>query len=702
MRTAPTAIIAIALLPLVLSADGGGDVSGSIEIDVRCEPDAHRIEGTAVLTLRDLGAGEPVFELHPGLTVEGVEIDGSSVPFETTPGAGDGSSATIAIRTAKPLPGVHRVSVTYRGTIHEPPRVAQFSREFIADQTKGTIQSEGVFLAPAGAWYPRLQGGERGSFRLGVRLPAGWEAAAEGRRVRREEEAGGTWTVFEGTLPDDGVHLVAGRYKRLESDHHGVTVAAYVYPEDADLAEPYAAAVKRYLDMYSAWFGPYAYDRFAVVENFFPTGYGMPGFTLLGREVMRLPFIIGTSLGHEVAHSWWGNAVYVDEKGGNWCEGLTTYVADYHYKELEGPEAAAEYRRETARDYTNYVSEAGRDFPLTEFTERSTPATRAVGYGKAMMVFHMLERRVGRDHFDAALRRVYREYRGRAASWSTWREAFREESGEDLGWFFRQWIDRSGAPSLGLGEVEVLSEAPEHVVRGELTAREGPWRLRVPVVVEGEGQVERRNIDIDGTSARFEVRVRFRPDLLRVDPDQNVFRRLDPQEMPPVLSRVLGDPQALFVIDDTHGAAAAAAYREMATTLARTGEGRLIDAAKASPDLLSGRTVFLLGLPDLSWARDLLRDLPREVRISPGMITVRDAKFDQPGASVLAVGWKPGETERAVAVFHGLTPAAVQSAGRKLVHYGKYSYLVFVDGTNKAKGVAAATGGPLVRRVAAP
>ncbi len=47
-------------------------------------------------------------------------------------------------------------------------------------------------------------------------------------------------------------------------------------------------------------------------------------YTLLGRTVIKMPFIVYTSLGHEIAHNWWGNSVFVDQKKGNWCEGLAT------------------------------------------------------------------------------------------------------------------------------------------------------------------------------------------------------------------------------------------------------------------------------------------------------------------------------------------------------------------------------------------
>ncbi len=700
------------LLSLAASSGSHPPSPPSFVLVARCDPEAHRIEATATLVLRDMGAGEPTFELNPGLTVREIRLDGERAPFESAPPAKEHGKSRVTVRLPDKREGAHRYAITYDGTIFDPPRVAEFSRERVADQTEGTIQAEGVFLSPDAGWYPRIGDHDFSAFELRIALPAGWEAVSEGSLKDRRTGTSGTTTTFAGRWPEDGLDLVAGRFKRIEEDHKGIVVAAYVFAGDEDLARQYIPAVERYLDMYTEWFGPYAYDRFTVVENFFATGYGMPGFTLLGREVMRLPFIVSTSLGHEVAHNWWGNGVFVEEKGGNWCEGLTTYVADYHYKELESAEAAAGYRREMCRDYTNYVSDSGRDFPLTDFTERSTPATRAVGYGKSMMVFHMLERRIGKERFDAVLRRVYREHVGEKVSWGTWKEAFSSEAGEDLGWFFDQWVRKPGAPILSLdgvaltevsappaseGAGEVRREG-EYLVTARVVQKDGAFRIRVPLVFEQGERRERRTIEADAATSLFEARVPFRPATLRLDPDQDVFRRLDPMEMPPVLSRVLGDPKALFVVDDLAGPAMVRAYRDMAATLTRTGEGEVADASSVTAEKLRGRTVFLLGRPRGEAFGEAIAGLPEEVAVGSQGFSVLGTSYGEPGSALLAVGRDSRDPARCVALFLGLSPEAVTSAGRKIVHYGKYSYLAFVKGDNKAKGVAKASGGPTIFR----
>ena len=96
-----------------------------------------------------------------------------------------------------------------------------------------------------------------------------------------------------------------------------------------------------------------------------PVGLGFPNLTYVGRRVLALPFLRGRSLAHEVLHNWWGNGVAIDYDGGNWAEGLTTFMADYALAEDRGKDAARHLRLGWLRDFAALPQD--RDIHVTKF-----------------------------------------------------------------------------------------------------------------------------------------------------------------------------------------------------------------------------------------------------------------------------------------------------------------------------------------------
>ena len=202
------------------------------------------------------------------------------------------------------------------------------------------ISPEGISLT--GNWYPSLKGPLY--YRLTALVPAGFTAISEADEIMHKETSTGGEYTFSFPHPLNGVDFVAGKYREAKGTIDGIDIYAYFFPEDISLAETYIEYSKKYFEMYNRLLVPYPYKRFSVVENFLPTGYSMPTFTLLGREVVRLPFIVQTSLGHEITHQWFGNYVYADFAKGNWLEGITTYLSDHLYEEQKGK--GWEYQKE--------------------------------------------------------------------------------------------------------------------------------------------------------------------------------------------------------------------------------------------------------------------------------------------------------------------------------------------------------------------
>ena len=88
------------------------------------------------------------------------------------------------------------------------------------------------------------------------------------------------------------MHLIAAPFTEYSRDAGAVKAMAFLRKPDQALADRYLDATAQYLEMYRGLLGPYPYSKFALVENFWETGYGMPSFTLLGEQIIRFPFIL--------------------------------------------------------------------------------------------------------------------------------------------------------------------------------------------------------------------------------------------------------------------------------------------------------------------------------------------------------------------------------------------------------------------------
>ena len=225
-------------------------------------------------------------------------------------------------------------------------------------ETVGIVSKEGVYLAGNGFWYPHLGRGLV-EYDVEVAEPEGWHVISAGNGTSRDTKGAARWESH-GAI--DEITLVGGPLLVYRDSAGAVETLVYLRQKDDALAGKYLQATAQYVEMYRGLVGPYPYGKFALVENFWETGYGMPSYTLLGSQIIRFPFIISSSYPHEILHNWWGNSVFVDYETGNWCEGLTAYLADHLIQEQRG--RGEEYRRDTLQKYRSYVRD-GRDFPLT-------------------------------------------------------------------------------------------------------------------------------------------------------------------------------------------------------------------------------------------------------------------------------------------------------------------------------------------------
>ena len=636
------------------------------QVYAKIDPVAGTIEVADNITLPNVSPATPVIlNLSDKFTLE--HSNPTLIPIEIPPQVSGPPKETSrlghrAYRLNEPS---RRIAVRYSGTVRAPHHNGK------AVHTLGSVSEQGVYLDGAARWILHPPG-QRFTFALKTELIDGWQAVSQGQKM-----ADGSWRA---TTPQREIYLIAGPLKQWRLDDGGKPpVSAFLRQPDPALAERYNRRARHYIDLYSKLVGPYPYPKFALIENFWPSGLGMPSFTLLGSTVIRLPFILNSSFPHEIAHNWWGNGVYPDARSGNWSEGLTAYMADHLATENRGQ--GADYRRRALQKYRNFVTKED-DFPLRNFRGGHGARNQAVGYNKALMLFHMLRLRLGDEEFIEGLRSLFKEQLFKTATFDDVRGAFERVSKTKLKTFFSQWTERVGAPEIGISAVSV-NPSGDHRYRITvgLTQRADPlYDLLVPIIVHLQnGASIEHHAGLSQDATEVDIEVSSPPTWIRVDPRFDVFRRLDQSEFPPSLGALFGATRGVIVLPTEDSPALRDAYNLLANDWQRRYGWKIVrDTGFEAAD---GVAVWFLGRMNLHPARMIDR-IGKHFPIPPsapnGYLAI-DGKRYSVSEHSLAVTFRSGEVAAGWLILD--RPESAARLARKLPHYSSFSYVVFAGPT---------------------
>ena len=686
----------------------------SHKIDIDIDITAHRLTATDMLTIKSYHADSISLLLNESVKIAELRLNGNITKFEgglkENPFLKKVYEVDIKMPENPPSSpfekggqgGLITLEIKYAITFDKKPEKPKFSREFISDEALGYIGEEGTFLSPSALWYPVMEGGKDFAYKINITSEKGYEYITAGDRIRREEKGDKITTSFQFLNPSEEIFLVGGKYIISESNYNDIKIYTYFSPEDEDLSDGYIESVKNYLKLYEGLLGKYPFGQFSVVSNFLPTGYGFPTFTLLGQEILRLPFIKDTSLGHEVLHNWWGNSVYVDYESGNWCEGLTTYLADHYYKEMKGE--GINYRKEMLRGYNSYINE-GNDFPLSDFKSRTETFTRAIGYNKSVFVFHMLRIELGDEKFFSALKEIIKRQSFKVTSWIDLQKIFEEVNGEPLGWFFKQWIEVPGAPFLNLKNAAYKKKGEGYITSFKLVQDGKPYLLNVSIEITTEKGKAKKIIRIKDKEESIEIRTADRPLSLSIDPHADIFRLLHKQETPPTISRVMGDKNKIIVLPtggdkeliDTYKDISGAFLPPTPPFFEGGDKGGMKNDVDLTMEDIKNNALFIFGgLNENKLLERLLDKLPDGTLIEKNKVTINNKSYQGEGYFTVLTIPNKFNPDKAIMIIIGFDPNSIRITGSKLIHYGKYSYLAFKDGKNIDKGIWETKDSPLI------
>ena len=664
----------IGLCWLVSSASAAP--SPDLALDLSLNPQTRQLKATAELQLTERTFQ---FLLHESLRVTRAQIGEQIVTSERSSGPEGYRRWTI-----------HLAKTHQKLTLHYEGELPALDRKHDHRSVLGALppmaSPEGSFLSSGSGWYPRPA--DLFSYRVKLTVPHGQRALVAGKRIAESlpaSTADSYRASFEFTQPADGIDLMAGpwvvREKKLTRAGQSPIHLRTFFPADLDatpgLAEAYLDDTKTYLERYSREIGTYPYSEFSIVASPLPTGFGMPTLTYLGADVLRLPFIRKTSLGHEILHNWWGNSVYVDYASGNWSEGLTTFMADYAYQEDESPSAATAMRLAWLRDAAVFASE--KPGTLREFRSRANAAGATLGYGKSAMLFVMLRDRLGKKTFNEGIRNFWMAQRFKVASWADLQAAFETAAGESLADFFTPWLEQPSLPALAITQATAQAETPtkpnargrQYRLTLSFNKQDAALPLRLPIEIQGASKRETHWVVLPAEGNSATLKLGFAPKTLRLDPEMRVWRRLEASQLPPILRQTMaaGTPQLINVAQASD---ANIAVNQLAERFFE-GKPKQLVLSQLSTAQASKMPVLLAGT-----------HAEIDQALTRAGLPARPASLGRKGSAQV---WTIADQAFPITVISAQNAGALKAMQRGLPHYGGQSWLIFDQGRAIDKGI---------------
>lgn len=504
-----------------------------LNLSIDLDPEARAVSGVATYTVQRLGPGP--------LSLDQVEMSFGSVLLDGAPAQHRAVGDALLIEIPTERGAVSSVEIHFSAT---PRNGLHFRGE--SPDSFPHVFSQGEDEENR-YWFPSWDHpNDRFVYTGQVKAPPGWKAM---------------------TNPTDDlvtylIMLAAGPYEEHGSGDNTVWVPPGTSPGAISRVLDPIPAMKAHFAKRTGVEYPWGNYRQIFVERFIYLGMENTGATIEDAR-MLIPdersgsgrWVEGT-VAHELAHQWFGDLLTCRSWRELWLnEGFATFMATDWARETRGEDIAAAEMR-------GYFA-ASLDGPALAGRFHQGPGAPDNGrvYVKGASVLHMLRVMLGEDAFWAGVRRYTRENQRGLVDSEDLRDALERESGQELGWFFQQWVELPVVP-----ELTVRSRWEDGKLVVTVRQAVGPKRpaYTLPITVEigtAEGP-QRISGWLDDEELELSQPLPAAPLYVAFDPDSGVLARVEQQQEPSAWEAQLASPSpharlaAAEALGDTDASAA--------------------------------------------------------------------------------------------------------------------------------------------------
>ncbi len=466
---------------------------------------------------------------------------------------------------------VERVSQDSTVRISLPSTLSKGSSDTLIFEYEGAIQTaddspvQGLklayigdpitYLLYAGRWFPMAgYGTNRFTSTISVSVPAGYtvigsgkQSAGEGPEIEEEPApsaakgaaarkgssqsgagrlatatGGNTVTFTYEDRPSFPGTIIIGKYVQTKSSEGGLGINVYTTPEHKNAATQYAETATKEFFFFTSSFGTPFNQNLSVVElpnDTVPSAWAPEIAALAGRNFTEKGNY--RLLANTVAHQWFGTMVSPATKNDWWLsDGAARYSEALYVEHVAGEAGFQEVTKDMSVGALAYVS-----VPLADVGRLDTfsPEFQSLVTDKGGMILAMLRWVIGEQAFDKTMRTFMAQHAGKPATVDDFRKVAEQASGQQLTWFFTQWLDSTGAPEFKNKYTVYRTQKGFRVV-GEISQDMDLFRMPVELRIDTDGKTEEKRIEVEGTNSAYSIDTFGKPRRITIDPNNQVLQ----------------------------------------------------------------------------------------------------------------------------------------------------------------------------------
>lgn len=328
--------------------------------------------------------------------------------------------------------------------------------------------------------------------------------------------------VFEHTFHTALYAFSMGPFQRISASWNDTPLSVLLLKDQAKNAGAMLGLAESALAHHSQMFAQYPWGKFDLVEmpDSFSGGFGPISTIMMARFAFDAApdnnsyWSSMLLVSHETGHQWWGNLVdMADTASVIVSEGLAEFSSNFHFENTTGS------RYGFIQDSMSYMYTVPHDeepYIISPFVYNSTYYFQVVYY-KGSQIFEMLRLELGQEVLLSALQQFISKFFQQYASVQDLFDVLEEVAGQDLDWFYTQWLEGKGYiratldgtydPDAGLFHLHVTQDPAKS------------YQFTLPLFFEArDGSFTSQNVKVTSPDATFDVPVQ--QEVVRVSPDR--------------------------------------------------------------------------------------------------------------------------------------------------------------------------------------